>query len=130
MGHCNDGELESCQVPFPDVPVLGTKTCQNSFSEPEDEGEGTACVHGASLILLHFPSLVHSAVENFSPAPHPPAPPGHGPGRGTTPHGPRSHLGLGTNARQCSIKLLLNLFSLFLWAWRSSQQPPVWANVG
>lgn len=26
MGHCNDGELESCQVPFPDVPVLGTKT--------------------------------------------------------------------------------------------------------
>lgn len=100
------------------------------MSEPEDEREGTACVHGAALILLHFPSLVHSAVEkNFSPAPHPPAPPGLS-RTGHSPSWAMLTLGLGTNARQCSMKLLLNLFSLFLWAWRSSQQPPVWANVG
>lgn len=131
MGHCNDGALEICQVPFPFVPVLGTKTC--SFSE--DMWHGTTC----ALILLDFPrqgSPVYSACENnLSPVPrhprwcgtsHPWALPrtGHSPS-----HGPHPHLGLGTNTRQCLIKLLLNLFNLLLRAWRSSQQPAVWADV-
>lgn len=114
MGHCNDGELEICQVPFPVVPVLGTKTCQNSFSEPEDKWHGTIC----ALILLHFPrqgSLVYSALENnLSPVPHHPSFPGLWPGPVTTPHGPHPHLGLGTNAGQSLIKPLKNLYSLLL----------------
>lgn len=55
--------------------------------------------------------------------------PGHCLGQVTAPRGPHPHLGLGTNTRQCLIKLLLNLFNLLLRAWRSSQQPAVWADV-
>lgn len=65
MGHCNDGELESCQVPFPVVAVTAAKTCQNSFSEHEDKGHGTTCVHGAAWILLHFNNL---SLPHTSPA--------------------------------------------------------------
>lgn len=132
MGHCSDGELESCQMPFPVVPTLVTKTRQDSFSEPEDKWhnlcswswtDSPAFPQAGQPCLLCLLRAA-SQLSHITPASPPCCL-----GQVTAPSWATPTLGSRDKCK-CLIKLLLNLFCSLLWAWRSSQQSPAWANAG